>query len=89
MRIIFDLKDFKTKIYMSSFIIIAFFLFNLTIPDYEFDNISYANCKVDRLYYTIGLHTGIHGLNSLKPKSVRSKTLAIIHMLLAYSILLL
>jgi len=89
MNIVFDLKSLTTKLYLSTFVILVFYLLYLTIPDAEFENVSQANCKMDRLYYTISSHTGLRNIDSLIPKSLRARTLSILHMLIAYVILIL
>ena len=48
-----------------------------------------SNCKIDRIYYTIATHTGRRDNDSLKPVSLRARILSILHMLLAYSIIIL
>lgn len=89
MNIVFDLKSFTTKLYLSAFIVIVFYLLYLTVPDSEFNNVSKSNCKLDRIYYTIATHTGKRDNDTLKPVSLRVKILSILHMLLAYSIIIL
>ena len=89
MNIVFNLKNFTTKIYLSIFIIIFFYLIYLTIPDSEFENVSNLNCKIDRIYYTISTHTGRRDYDNLKPRSLRAKILSILHMIIAYSIVIL
>jgi hypothetical protein len=89
MNIVFDLASLTTKVYLSIFVMSVFYLLYLTIPDSEFDNVSKSNCKMDRLYYTISSHTGLRNIDSLIPKSSRARILSMVHMLIAYSILLL
>jgi hypothetical protein len=89
MNIVFDLKSVTTKLYLSAFVIMVFYLLYLTIPDAEFNNVSQSNCKMDRLYYTISSHTGFRNIDSLIPKSLRARVLSLLHMLIAYSILIL
>lgn len=87
MRIVFDLKNFKTKLILSITILFAFYILNLTIPDSEFNNIS-QNYYYDRLYYTVSNHTGLNGINNLQPNSTRAKTMSTLHILLSFSLLL-
>ena len=47
------------------------------------NNVSQANCKMDRLYYTISSHTGLRNIDSLIPKSLRARVLSLLHMLIA------
>lgn len=89
MNIVFDLKSFTTKLYLSGFIVTIFYLLYLTIPDSEFNNVSTTNCKIDRIYYTIATHTGRRDSDSLKPVSLRAKILSILHMILAFSVVIL
>jgi len=89
MNIVFDLKSLTTKLYLSFFVILVFYLLYLTIPDSEFDNVSTSNCRLDRLYYTIATHTGNKNIHILIPKSFRAKILSILQILIAYSILIL
>ena len=89
MNIVFDLASLTTKLYLSTFVMSVFYLLYLTIPDSEFDNVTKSNCKIDRLYYTISSHTGLRNIDSLIPRSNRARILSIMHMLIAYSILLL
>ena len=37
MNIVFDLKSVTTKLYLSAFVIMVFYLLYLTIPDAEFE----------------------------------------------------
>ena len=88
MAIKLSLDDLSSKIYLSIFIMVVFFLLYLTIPDFEFDNIKKENCKISRLYYTVTTHVGSRTDDGLKPVSKRAKLLTMAHMLLSYSILL-
>lgn len=88
MNIVFDLKSFTNKLFISIFVILVFYFLYLTIPDTEFDNVSSHNCKMDRLVYTVSVHTG-RSNQKLLPVSTRAKILSMLHMLISFSIIIL
>ncbi len=87
MRLIFNLTKIQTKLFISIIVLTVFFILNKTIPPSEFskDDIS----SLDLLYYTLLTHMGIHYTNTLKPVSVRAKTLTMCHLIISYIIFLL
>ena len=89
MKFNFNLSSFTHKLYLSLFILVAFYILYLTVPNYEFENVSTSSSKIDRVYYAVSTHLGMKSADTMKPITFRSKLLTIVHMLLAYSILLL
>ena len=83
------MQNFITKINYSLIITIVFYLLYSTIPNYEFDGISKKESKLDRIYYTITTQTGFRTFDSIRPLSKRAKILTLVHIVMAYSILLL
>ncbi|GIR56457.1 MAG: hypothetical protein CM15mP63_4620 [Gammaproteobacteria bacterium] len=87
MNLVFNLNKFSNKILLSSFIILVFYMLFLTVPDYEFNNINNNNSKIDRFYFVISNHIGIHN-GTIQPTSFRAKILTLCQMIISYSILI-
>ena len=87
MNLVFNLNKFSNKILLSFFIILVFYMFFLTVPDYEFNNINNNNSKIDRFYFVISNHIGFHN-GTIQPISFRAKILTLCQMFISYSILI-
>lgn len=88
MGIYINLQSINTKLSISIFVIIIFYILYNTIPDNEFDNVTNQNCQLERLYFTVTNHVGIRESDSLKPVSSRAKILTMAQIIISYSILL-
>jgi|APSaa5957512576_1039674.scaffolds.fasta_scaffold208227_2 hypothetical protein len=89
MRIIFDLKSFTNKIFISIFILSVFTLLYTTIPASEFGLENTILTILDRFYYAVSTQTGFRAVDTPNPITPRAKTLTLLQMLLGYSVLLL
>ena len=89
MGIYINLKSINSKLSISIFVIIIFYILYSTIPDNEFDNVSKQNCKFERLYYTVTNQIGIREFDSLKPVSNRAKLITMAQLFISYTLFLL
>ena len=89
MRIVFDLKSFTNKVFISIFILSVFTLLYTSVPASEFGLENTTLTILDRFYYSVSTQTGFRAVDTPKAITPRAKTLTLLQMLLGYSVLLL
>jgi len=89
-KLIFDLERIHTKLIIGMLILITFLVINIMIPLDEFginENYGKVITTIDMLEYSI-LSQICTDNSKIYPKTLRTKIIKIIHLLLGYGILL-
>ena len=86
-KIVFNIARLQIKLIMSLIIIVVFAFLYKTVPASEFGKESISN--LDIFYYSLVTHLGIQYNRFLDPLSIRAKILAMIELILGFSIIIL
>lgn len=85
MNIIFDLRHFSIKMFISVVFFIIFLIIYKLIPgEFGYNDIS----NFDLIYNALLNHIGINHSKVIKPNTIRAKITIISHLIVSYSILL-
>jgi len=92
-KVIFDISNLQTKMFLTFIIIIMFSILNMAVPRDEFHKIEHFNgmekdiTYLDIIQYSILSHVGIQN-TILYPKTIRTRILTILQLFCGYGILL-